>query len=213
VRGSGTWDTVPPPAQREFARLIDAALAVIVDSPPQVMSDASASLYLLLIGRSAGWPIERLQAVAEDGIRKRQTDEALLLNELVFSMLPRWGGSLPKIASFIDTVDAQTRERRGHELYALLYWSVANSESGNLFRNMPARWPWIKEGLESMSARYGDPRFLGMLTALACMAEDRDTAARGIARLGEKVDFEPWAIGGGDGRRNYESCLRWLRQG
>ena len=212
VRGGAYWSSVPPPAQREFTRLIKTAEAQIAKRAPMLMGDTSTHIYLMMIGRWGGWSTVKLRAMAEDGLSKGTRDEEVLYEELATALLPKWGGDLAAFARLAEEADARTSARRGHEIYALTYSLAASNVSGNEFRSMPARWQWIREGFQSLVDTRQHPYWVNRRAYMACLAEDRERAAQWIAELGDKVALQNWGGGGTAGEQNYESCVRWLKE-
>lgn len=212
VRGGGYWSTVPEPAKAEFQRLIGQAQKQITDHVQLLAADTTMHVYLVMIGRSAGWPVAQLRAVVEDGVARRKRDELELYEELVFSMLPKWGGDEDMLAGFIDQVDARTRARLGHELYALLWSKVADNVEGNLYKTTRADWRRMKAGFERLAGKYSHRWFAHRLAYFACLGEDRETMKAALARAPGEPDVHAWGGGGAGGRQNYEACMRWAAE-
>jgi hypothetical protein len=171
------------------------------------------ALYLLLIGQSAGWPSAQMQAIATEGIAKNPLDEDALYEELVSSMVPRWGGSWKELNQFIEQVYRNSRDRRGAELYALLYSEAAHSVDGNLFDETKADWPRVKEGMQRLRARAPQGYWGQRLAYLACLAKDRQTFAQAMRDIGQQPDLQFWSGGGNGPDENYQACLTWARGG
>jgi hypothetical protein len=210
VRGRGYWNAVPTPAKAEFSRLVGQAEAHIADRASMLMKDTNTHLYLMMIGRDAGWSFEKLRAVAEDALARSTADEDDFYGDLAFALLPKWGGSWRQFAVFVDEVDERTGPRRGRELYAEL-WSVAASNiEGNLFTQTRAQWRLVKEGYERLEAQRSHASHVNRLAYMACLAEDRDTARAAVAKLNGRPDLESWRGGGNGGATNYEACVLWL---
>jgi hypothetical protein len=211
MRGQGYWSGVPQTAKQEFIRLIAKAESHIADRSSLLLKDTSAHVYLLMIGHSASWSFKQLQSVADDALSKSTQDEEALYEELVNALLPKWGGSWQAVDAFINETGRRTYERRGHEVYAVLWTRVVNDVNGNLFKETSARWPSIKQGFESMAARRAHPFYMNRLAYFACLAEDRDTARTWMARVGDQPALQHWLGGGAGGRQNFESCQRWMK--
>lgn len=211
LRGEGYWSGVPQAAKQEFSRLIAKAESHIADRSSLLLQDTSAHVYLMLIGRSAGWTFKQLQSVADDALSKSTLDEEALYGDLVIALLPKWGGSWQAVDAFITDTGRRTYERRGHELYALLWTRVVDDVNGNLFKETAARWLSIKQGFEGMASRRAHPFYANRLAYFACLAEDRDTALTWMAKLGDQPPLQYWRGGGAGGRQNFEACRRWMK--
>jgi hypothetical protein len=212
VRGGGYWRTVPEPAKAEFQQLIGRAQKQITDHVELLAADTTMHLYLVMIGRSASWPLAQLRAVVEDGVARSNRDELELYEELVFSMLPKWGGDADMLADFIDRVDARTRGRLGQELYALLWSKVADNVEGNLYKTTRAEWPRMKAGFERLSAKFSHRWFAHRLAYFACLGDDRQAMKGALARVQGEPDVDAWSGGGAGGQQNYEACMRWAAE-
>lgn len=212
VRGDGYWNTVPEQARADFPRLIERAEQVIADRAALLMADSTTHMYLLMIGRSAGWSLEQSRAVIEDGLTRFPEDGLSLMEEWVFTLLPKWQGDLMQVAKAIEANAPRIQPVRGDEAYARLWSFVAFHIEGNLFRQTQADWPRIRTGFESLTGRVKDPYFRSRMGYLACLAEDRETAKKATSGMDEP-DFEGWRGGGAGGRQNHEACMAWLRAG
>lgn len=211
IRGEGYWSGVPPRAKEEFMRLIAKSEAHIAERSSLLMSDTATHTQLMISSRSSGWSQRQQLALLEDALSKSTDDEDSLYEQISTSLTPKWGGSLRDLQAFIDDAGQRTQPRRGQEVYALLWTRVVRDVDGNLFSATQARWPSIKQGLESLASKRTDPAYANRLAYFACQAEDRDTAQQWMARLGNEPALTHWRGGGTAGRQNYEDCQRWLQ--
>jgi hypothetical protein len=209
VRGNGYWPTVPAPARSEFARLIAQAEKHISDRAALLMPDTSTHLYLMMIGRSASWPLAQIAAMADDALARGGPDAFGVHEEVAIALLPKWMGSWELLTAYLEEVDRTTQAAHGHSFYARLWAMAASNIDGNLFKLTQADWPRIRKGYEQLVAAHADPRFINRLAYLACLAEDRDTLSRALQRVGAEPDLQHWAGGGAGGRQNHEACVRW----
>ncbi|MFG6428830.1 hypothetical protein [Roseateles sp. LYH14W] len=212
VRGTSYWQSVPAPAKAEFTRLIAKANKHLSDRAKLLMTDTSSHIYLVMIGRVSNWTFEQLEAIAEDSLRRSPADEDSLYEELAAELMPKWGGSWPELHRYVEAVDARTKARRGHEAYALLWSMVASSYDGNIFADLRADWPRIKQGYESLVAKRADPHYANRLAYLACTARALPAARAALAQLGDRADAGDWRGGGAAGTQNYEACVRWVNE-
>jgi hypothetical protein len=209
LRGGGTWNTVPEQARAEFQRLIAQAQRVLTDNAKLLLPDTTTHIYLQMVGRSASWPTKSLRAVVEDGLTRAPAEQLPVLEEFITTLLPKWQGDLGQITRAIDELSPRVDAARADETYAHLWSEVASGIDGNLFRQTRADWPRVRSGFTRFAERLQDPYFRNRLAYLACLAEDRETASRVFATLGEP-DFKAWRGGGAQGRPNYEACNTWL---
>lgn len=209
LRGNGMWKTVPEPVRNEFERLITKAETVIVKHAALLKDDPSTHVYLLMIGRPAGWPLAQVRAVAEDGLTRAPAEGLPILQEWVKTLLPKWRGNLNLVAQVISEYSPRVDEDRSDETYARLWSEVADQVEGNLFRTTRTEWPRMRTGLQRLAQRLGQPFFRNRLAHMACLAQDRATAVAAMAAINEP-DLAAWESGGARGRQHYEACQLWL---
>jgi hypothetical protein len=210
VRGGGYWSSVPDSARAEYERQINRAVGLAKRLGPAALEEPAAAVYLLMVGRDAGWPKPLLQGIADQGAARAPGEEWDIYNELAVSLLPKWGGDWGAYADLAEAVDTRTHARRGHELYAELWVFAVNEVQGNLFEETRARWPRLREGLERLASQRQGPSYRNRLGYFACLAKDRETARTMLSQLGDTPALEHWRGGGASGRTNFEACQSWL---
>lgn len=210
-RGSGYTSMLTEQARRDFDKQITRAVDHLAAHSTLMFRDSTTHVYALMVGRSVGWPQAQLHAIALDGLAKGGRDDAIY-EELLVSLLPKWGGSPEAIDAWVREAVERTRATRGTELYAVLYRFVADELAGGLFTRSAANWPKFKQAYGELVAKYPDPIHLNRYARVACIAQDKATSAELLAKIGDAPRLSAWAWGS-DGVRNHESCKRWVRGG
>lgn len=209
-RGGGYVKDVPREAWKDFHAYLERAANYLKAHADVALTDSSAHLVLLRIGRGLGWPSEQMVAIANDGL-KRNPDDLDLTFQVMGTLLPKWGGNADVLDAYINQVTAQTRAQFGMGMYARLYASAAINQYGyTLFQDTHADWRKIRQGYDDLLARYpGSPMFRNRYAFIACIAKDKATAGRLLGELGTAIDTSEW---GSNPERSVESCRRWAAQ-
>lgn len=206
-RGGGYVKEVPPEAWQDFHAYLQRAAGYLKAHAEVALSDSYAHKVLLLIGKGQNWRNEQMLAVAKEGL-KRNPDDTDLYFQVLDSLLPKWGGSPRAVDDFIKYAAEQTKDRVGQGMYTRMYLAAADDEFGHaLFEVSYADWGRMKQGFEDLLARYPDNASrLNSYAYMACLAKDRDSFLKQIARVGKEVDRSKW---GPNPERSLESCRRW----
>jgi hypothetical protein len=209
VRGGAYAGSVPPQAMAEFEKGIRAAVEHLTTHWNEVRSDPTAHVYLIMVGRSAGWSANQLWAIARDGLDKNAEDVGIY-EELMFSLLPEWGGTYQQVDQVVQEALARTSKTRGLELYAALYQHFAIHLSARLFKESLADWVRMKQGFRELLAKYPDPAIVNRFAMAACLAQDKDTLNELLDRIADKPLLREWGRGSS---QPYDTCRRWARGG
>lgn len=201
VRGSGYSNQVLDSAWEIFRRDV-----------------AEAARLLDAIGADAGdqpdWYVVRLSVMRLQNADKPQfsdlLDKALarypsylpIYFEGAYYYQPKWHGSIPELAAFIDRAVALTRERAGETLYARLEWATWTSNA--MFRNGQASWPRMKAGFERLVADYPDSWNMNAFANFACLAGDPQTTLDLMGKIQGSIALKVW-----DTMEFYGQCKSW----
>ena len=208
-RGAGYASKVSPQAWADFRKYIRMAEEHLSCHSSVVISDSTTHIYLLMLGRSSGWSREQMWGIAQDGLRRNPDDDGIY-EEMLFSLLPKWGGNAEAMDRVIQDAVERTKNARGLEMYARLYHFVATDISAELFTQTKADWKKVKAGFDDFVARHPHPLNLNAFAFLACLAQDKPVAADMLKQIGDSPLIKQWG-GGSSGRAHYESCKRWVR--
>jgi hypothetical protein len=206
ARGGGYASEVPPESMKAFREDVDRAAAILRDSGEA--GKASPLWYNVAIGVAGarGEDARVLDGIFAEGARRYPGHVGQYFARLNF-LLPQWGGSWERVDSFIRDAVMRTQAAEGTWLYANLYSSVSGTFRGaDFFTGTHASWPLMRHGFED-----GLARGVGSLDAyatFACMARDRETTGRLLAKLGPRA-----SLGMGREGITTETCQELVREG
>ena len=208
-RGHGRANTVPPGAWEDYRRYMRLSAEFLARHAEVAMRDSGTHVQLIGVGGVAGWPAERLWALAEQGLKLNPSDDTLYFG-ILNAILPKWGGSAQAVDRFVQQVTERTRATRGLEMYMRLYVAAATDQFGHdLFQDSGAQWPLMKQGFEDMLARYPDHTRSNAFAYFACLARDKPTFLDLMDRVGQQPVLDQW---GSNPTRTLETCRRWAAQ-
>ncbi|HST01186.1 MAG TPA: hypothetical protein VLJ84_05965 [Usitatibacter sp.] len=206
ARGGGYASDVPPESMKAFQDDIGRATAILREAGEG--GKASPLWYNVAIGIAGvrGDDPRVLDAIFAEGVGRYPNYVGQYFARMNF-LLPQWGGSWDRVDAFIREAVMRTQASEGTWLYANLYSSAsATFHDGSFFSGTRASWPLMRHGFED-----GLARGLGSLdtyATFACMARDRETTARILAKLGARANL-------GMGREGVttEACQELVREG
>lgn len=209
-RGTGYANTVSPDAMKAFQAELRAAVDHLTAHAGVVLQHSSGHQLALMIGRSVGWSPDRLLAIAEAGLQLAPDDDGLD-SQMVFSLLPKWGGSAAAVDFYINRAAERAGPQRGPAVYAELYSEAAKDQfEHQLFADSGAQWPRMKDGWQQLLDRFPTAYNVNRFAYLACIARDRPTLVELLPRTGgERFERRAW---GANPLRTAEGCRRWARQ-
>jgi hypothetical protein len=206
-RGTGFASTVPPQAWEEFRKHVQRAADHMVKHADAALSTSGGHLTMITIGRAASWSDDRQWAIAQAGLKINPQDDRLYEN-MITSLLPKWGGSSQKVDRFINEAVERTKAERGLELYARLYHEAAVGQYGaGLFTESGAQWERMRRGYEDLTLRHPEPINLNRFAYYACLAQDKTTTYNLLERIA-KPDLDAWGDSA-NSARTFETCRRW----
>jgi hypothetical protein len=177
ARGGNYTSGVPGEAMQLFRdRLLLASKAL---EKSESLGPRSPTWYwvALIIAGSSGQSGQQFDALFEDAVAKFPLYQPLYYTRMNY-LLPQWGGSFDAVDQFVERSVQRTKAVDGEAFYAWLYVDIVRKIDGNLFETTQARWPRMKRGFEDMVQRHPDPYNRNLFAAYACLARDRETAAR-----------------------------------
>lgn len=202
-RGGGFAKSVPAAAWSQFEKYNERAYQVLRRAEPLAAEDSSWNFLMLRVGRAMGWSVDRSWAVFENGVGKNPNHDGLY-EEMLNSVLPKWGGDLRLVDRVIAHAVKSTRAERGLALYASLYGMVSYAElEQSLFTASLASWPSMRTGFEDLIKRYPHSDHRNKFAYFACMANDRETLRVQLALM--EGAFEP-RFWGDHPERTYDGC-------
>lgn len=189
-RGGGFSSTVSPEGMALFRREIDRAAALLRDANPEARdSPLYYELALGIAGSQARAP-DVLDGIYREGAGKFASNHWIAAARINFA-LPQWGGSFEAVDAIVRDAVARTRATEGTAAYARLYEFVARAmEQKDFFGRTKAEWRLMRHAYEDALALEDDLETAAYYGNFACMAGDRETVRRVVARMGKHADLE-----------------------
>ena len=190
ARGNGFANTVSPEGWRLFHERLERARTALNTSEAYAASNPLWYLEYMQVNLGLDAPLSEQFAIYERGV-KAFPEFFPLHMQMIVALLPQWHGSNPAEAAFIDTVTAHSPPALRAETYTRLWWSADQFTDLNvdIFRDMGASWPRMKEGFESLLKAYPNSRWnRSHFASFACVAGDANTYIRLRAELGDKIN-------------------------
>lgn len=184
ARGAGEDSAVPAGARELFRAHLARAAKALEDDAERAKESPVWYWAALSVGGSLGLPAASLDAMFDEGSAKFPAFTPLAHARLNF-LLPRRGGDYDVVDAFIRHAVMHTQASEGTAPYAALYVQVMRAFRGDdFFRETRASWRLMQHAFEEQVAR--GTVDLRSYAAAACIAADRETAARLIEMLREE---------------------------
>lgn len=150
--------------------------------------------------------------IYEEG-KKHNPYNFLAALEVSQILLPRWKGSAEELASFLESVDADTSEKYGHSFYAKIAFVISSykGHEKNLAEDLGFKWDLVDSGFQYLEQKYPEEEFNLQQHIKTALAFDQYLRA---AELLEKAPTV-WTDAKGviwRNRRSYRSALEKIKQ-
>lgn len=205
-RGTGFAKTVPPQAWKIHVEYTQRAAKYLLDSESIASKSSTWHIWMLNIAREAGWPLEAVQRLFEEGIKANPSDYQLYRNAVEY-LLPKWHGDAKAIDTFINYAVPKAPPEYGTELYARLYSAAGETQfERRLYSDSLVDWKTMKEGLELWCERFPTDWNKNILAYHACIAGDKALAKQVLSEIGVQPQWEIWQP---RARSTFDTCTRW----
>lgn len=192
IRGSGYVSTVPAGAWKGFYEQMELARKELERSRDFATDDPEWYRVAIGVAREQGWPRDWFDELAEEAL-ERHPGHIAIQNQILFSKLPKWGGSWAEFDDVVDRIVARTAKEDGQSAYARSYWGLHDEGLGRtLFEKTLAKWPRMKQGFEDVVARYPTDWNLNIYASYACVANDVPTLQALFKRLDGRMVQKVW---------------------
>ena len=188
-RGTGVARDVSPEALALFRRDLDRAAAALASAGPRAADTPLYYQFAILIAGSSGRGAQVMDAAYREGAAKYPLNFPIANARRNF-LLPQWGGSHEALDRHIRDAVARSQHAEGTAMYAALYVATArNVEQRDFFGRTKADWRLMRHSFEDALALEDDSVTLNAYATFACMAGDRETLRRAVARLGRRASL------------------------
>jgi hypothetical protein len=191
ARGGGYASSVLPEGQQLFHERLERAMNSLTASEPYAASNPLWYMQALDVKLELGASLGEQFGLYDRAIKAFPEFFPLDFN-MIRALLPKWGGSNEAIAAFIESVVKRSPPPLKAQMYTRLWWYVDQSSAleVDLFRDMGASWPRMRDGFESLEKSYPDSVWIrSNFASIACRAGDATSYVRLRAELGDKINY------------------------
>jgi hypothetical protein len=189
ARGVGPADSVSPEGWKLFQDRLQRAQAALRESESYASSNPLWYTEYMKINLGLDLPLDQQLAFYQRATRA--FPEYLPLHfQMMVALQAQWQGSNEAEAAFIDMVAAHAPPALRAETYTRLWWRAYQMvpPGVDIFRDMGASWPRMKEGFAALLQTYPSSRWnRSYFARFACNAGDTDTYVRLRTELGSKM--------------------------
>ena len=205
-RGTGYASTVEPGDAIQLKLHAAHSKGVLMQSKRIASQDPEYYSILASIDLALGSGEREYRKSLDEGLdRYPQYDELYFRGARFYS--PKWYGSEEALAAFAAEAVERTKNERGHELYARIYWAAGRDPDGiHYFRKPAANWPLMRSGIKDLVGRFPDQWNINHLAFYSCLMRDLTLAGELIPMIEEPVLESAWYR-----RSNLEICRRKIR--
>lgn len=207
ARGSGYANTVSKDAWEKLAECTEKALAISNKAPAKTIDDCPARYAILLtIGRNSGFDSATFFDILNRAIKfepRYYSYYAIAMDYLT----PRWFGKNAEWISFVENVDSLAGRKNDREIYTRLMIGMWQRE-WKTFDDVTSSWAKMKKGFEDMEREYPNSRYnLNNFCMFSCLANDKLTARKLFARIGNRPYIEAW-----NNVSNFNNWQNWAQE-
>ncbi len=169
--------------------------------------DAAAYSVILGVLSALGAPESEIDPLLEQAIRLYPLYLNFYTNRANY-LLPRWGGSFPKLLNFAERSEELSRHQLGTGAYAVIASSIAKLFNEKVFTEVGFKKQKTWQGFRDLIDLYPDAKFLQHRFAyMTYNARDRTVAREAFHLLGDQYDSSYERIW--SGQRNFEHIYQW----
>ncbi|MCK5276442.1 MAG: hypothetical protein KAR37_17425 [Alphaproteobacteria bacterium] len=204
-RGGAFGHEVPEVSWNPFKEYIEKARLYLEERKDWLAEDPRWYVTMLEVATDQGWPKDMFYDMLKEALG-RHPDYYAIYYEAIRYLSPKWHGNERLLHDLVRYAVGVTGEEEGTGLYARIYWYAADIEFGrDIIIDKPHVWERMPASMEDVLAHYPDQWNIINFARLACVAGDRDTTVRMIARIDERLVPRPW----GSGEPSYKQCRDW----
>ena len=160
-------------------------------------SDAGPVWYELAVsvGLDTNKSVDDLRDIVDRGKARYPTYHPIYLR-MIHALMPRWRGSYDEEKHFVNRMTKRYSATPDVGLYAQLYWSYASLEDDqiNIFDDAGASWGLMKQGFQTLVARYPHSDYLlNGFAKFSCVADDKNEFEKLRPALKEHFSASVWS--------------------
>jgi hypothetical protein len=191
-RGNGSANTVTKEGWTQFSRYVSMSADTL--EKHKRVSSVDPEWYVMMLTLAKHRKLK-------DGEYALLYEEALKAEPLYHdtykvvaqAVSPRWGGSVAQVSALAADAVKRTNAAEGRALYARIFWSVSDDDSGILGQIVSTGgWALMKSGFEDMIKQYPDAWNKNAYARFACQSGDVDLFIQLARQLGGKPEPDAW---------------------
>ncbi len=207
ARGSGWASEVKKEGWNLFAERLKKSRGILEETEKMTTKDPYLYYDFIWVAIGEGWDREKMEEVFKKGVAADPTYYPLYFSKANY-LLPRWHGEPGDWVKFAEEAADMTKKTEGSSLYARIIQFIILKHRGTaefkldtgIFERSDIFWPKLKQGYEDKARLYpGSLEDAHAFCFFACLAQDRETAKRLFARIGNRPNEEIWGK-----RRSFE---------
>jgi hypothetical protein len=190
ARGGGLANSVSPEGWQLFHERLIHAREALTASESYASANPLWYMQYMEVNLGLGVSSQEKLALYRRGI-KAFPEFFPLHFAMIRNLRPEWNGSNAAIAAFIAAVVKSSSRPLQAEMYTRLWWytDADSSPDTDIFSDMGASWPRMKEGFEALVKGHPDSAWIrSNYAAFACRTNDMTTFIRLRAGLGNGID-------------------------
>lgn len=206
-RGTGNASTVDPDDRLRLKQLAGEAKELLLSHKNVVSRDPESYSSIATADIALGTAEGEFRSSLDEGIEAFPNyDEYYFRGREYYS--PKWYGSEQAVESFAVEAMERTRDERGYEMYARLYWAAGRRPSGGYYFQGPiANWEMMRDGIGDLVERYPDQWNVNHLAFFACVNRDHQLAEDLVQLVVEPIIESAWTRGS-----NFDLCRLKIEQ-
>lgn len=193
---------------------LEEAERVLAGTQEAGRTDGNWHAATLEVARRRGWIERRVGDALRFAAANTRIWPERLTQATVRVLLPDWKERVEPIVWLANAAVERTEQREGTALYARIYLEAAKHSYHvrvDPFGNGQVNWPQMNAAMSDLHRQNGDKAILNQHAALACLANDRNTTAALLGRIGPDLLPDRWRFWGGG--PHLERCTQWARAG
>lgn len=193
ARGPGYMDTVSRDGEQVFQDSMQQAQDLLQRTKAVSSLDPDWYRQMAAIYKNTAGDRAAFMALLDEAMDRYPSYWPTFTNGAQY-VLPKWGGSEELIRAYVRHIDQRAPLQDADELYARLYSAIGccGITGPDLFTVGGAKWPRMKNGLESIRTLYPDPLNVDTEAVNACRAGDPATLDALLPQIGDAPVLEAW---------------------